>query len=132
HFRLGGACHDGSVGVANDNVDDTEAGAAALVALKVRSADLDAVPGAEILLDGGCQPGCGDIKRDRSRGEPPPQRGAREAEPEHCADAAEGEPAPQGPPEIKAPHAEKARACAATLHGRLGGTHVLVQIEASL
>ncbi len=74
HFGLRRARHHGAVGIAHHDVADAHRGAAVLGALDLGAADLDVTVAAEILLDGGREPGRHDVELDRSAGEPPPKR----------------------------------------------------------
>ena len=73
---LGRHRHRRAAGVAQHDVAQAQRGAALLVALELRAADLDAIAAAEILLDRGGEPGRRQIEHDRAAGEPPPQRAA--------------------------------------------------------
>ena len=72
------ARHHGAVGIAHDDVTDAHGGAAVLGALDLRAADRDVVMAAEILLDGGCEPGGHNIELNGSARESPPERDAAE------------------------------------------------------
>ena len=69
-----------AVAVAHHDVADAQRGAAVLVALEHRAADVDAVAVAEVLLDGGGEPVGREVERDRSGGETVPQGADRDAD----------------------------------------------------
>ena len=74
HLGLRRARHHGAVGIAHHDVADAHRGAAALGMLDLGAADHDVMMAAEILFDGGCEPGGHDVELDRSARKPPPER----------------------------------------------------------
>ena len=74
-LRLGCARHHRAVGIAHDDVADADRGAAILGPLDLGAADFDALAAAEIVGNGGGEPGGEGVELDRSAGQPPPQAG---------------------------------------------------------
>ena len=70
---LGGGRHHRAVGIAHDDVAQSQRGTAILGALELRAADLDAMTSAQPLLDRRGQPGRDDVDGERTAAEPPPQ-----------------------------------------------------------
>ena len=88
--------HHIAVGVTQNDVADAQRGAAVLVALEHGAADLDPIFAAEILLDGGGQPGRGEVERDRTAGQPDPQHADSDGEDGEDGCRADDQPANQG------------------------------------
>ena len=98
--------HHRAVGVAHDDVADAHGRAAVLGALDLSAADFDVMAAAEILLDGGSEPGRDDVELNGSAGKPPPQSEAARRHQRHR----DANPDPGAPQEAPVASEEAARA----------------------
>ncbi len=73
NLGLGSGGHDRAVGVAHDDVAHAQGGASVRVALELGAPDRDLMKAAEILFDGGDEPGRGQVEIDRPARQAPPQ-----------------------------------------------------------